>query len=257
MNLAAPITETARGFRTFLRGLGWLRQNPKYLALSFVPVAIGFLFAVGGVSSFVTYDDDLLARIMFAKPESWYGVAAYWVSYWFLWVSSIALVLLSALLLINVVASPFYEIVSTAVEKDLTGKAGAELQFADHMKVMLVEIKKVVCILLISFVLLFIPVVNLIATFIAAFLVGWDFFDFPAARHGWSFGERVRFVIKEFWSVMGLGFWLIIPFVQIFVMPLAVAGGTILSLEAMAKRGQVTLKRASEGETLHAAIDRS
>jgi uncharacterized protein involved in cysteine biosynthesis len=91
--------------------------------------------------------------------------------------------------------------------------------------------------------MLLIPGVNLFAGLIAAFLIGWDFYDFPLARRGWSFKERFNFVTKEFWTVLGFGLWLAIPFVHILLVPLAAAGGTILNLEALARRGAVTLNR--------------
>lgn len=259
LGLPTPFRDIARGFKTYMRGVTWLREHPRYFGLLFIPVVVGLMLAVAGLAGFMAYDEDILNRIMFAKPDAWYGMPFYYLGYGILWVSILALVLLGSLLSINVIASPFYEIVSTAIERDLTGKGGADLTLLENLKVMFVELKKVLLILVISLVLLFVPIINVISTLIAAFLIGWDFFDFPAARHGWSLGDRINFVLKEFWSVLGLGLWLVIPFVQIFMMPLAVAGGTILSLEAMEKRGQVVLKRhlRHNRETLNAADYRS
>ena len=98
------------------------------------------------------------------------------------------------------------------------------------------EIKKLVFILLISLFLMILPGINMISPFVTAFLLGWDFFDYPLARRGLSFKERKSLAFKSKWRILGLGLWLLIPFVQIMLLPMAVSGGTMLGLEALQKK---------------------
>ena len=79
------------------------------------------------------------------------------------------------------------------------------------------EIKKLVFILFISFCLMIIPGINIIAPLVTAFLLGWDFFDYPLARRGLTFKERKSLAFKSMWRILGLGLWLLIPFVQILL----------------------------------------
>ncbi len=235
MSIFSPVTETARGFHVFIRGYKWLRAHPKYLGMLFIPMIIGFFGLIAGMNIFMSYDEMLMASL-FTKPESWYMLALYWLSFGMLYVAGFVTVVIGSILVTNIVASPFYEIVSVAIERDLTGKGGPDLGLMQNLKVMLVELKKVIFILLVTVVALFIPMLNVISTLVAAFLVGWDFFDYPMARRDWSFRRRLGFVLSNFWSVTGFGLWLVIPFINFILMPLAVAGGTILNLEALEKR---------------------
>lgn len=246
MSLLSPISGTVHGFKTYLRGLSWLRRHPRYLVLLTIPMLVGLSFVIGALSLFSTYDQTLLGWILPAAPESWYWAAAHNVLAIILSVAVFVLSLVSALLVMNIVASPIYEVVSVAVERDFTGGPVESLDFWDSLKAVLTELKKVFFILLISFVLLFIPGINIISTLVAALLLGWDFFDFPLARRGWKLGRRLSFLGAEFWSVLGFGVWLVIPFAQIVMLPLAVAGGTLLNLEALARRGQLTISPTKE-----------
>ena len=76
---------------------------------------------------------------------------------------------------------------------------------------------------------------NIVAIFLTAFLLGWDFYDYPSARRGLPFKKRRQLATKDFWSIMGLGLWLTIPLVQMALYPFAVVGGTLLSLERLEK----------------------
>ena len=246
MSLLSPISGTVHGFKTYLRGVGWLRRHPRYLILLMVPMLIGLSFVVAALTWFSSYDQTLLGWILPAKPEVWYWVMLHHVVELILYVAVFVLSLITALLLTSIISSPIYEIVSVAVERDFTGGHVASQGFWESFKTVIVEMKKVFLILLISVILLFIPGINIISTVVAAFLLGWDFFDYPLSRRGWKLRERMSFVGSEFWSVLGFGIWLVIPFAQIVMLPLAVAGGTILNLEALAQRGQLTVSPTKE-----------
>ena len=200
---------------------------------------------VSGWSLFFHYQETILDWVMMEKPESWYGIAGYWLLYGLAYVGVLGGVLLACLLMVNVLSAPIYDWVSAAVERGITGKV-EEIDLWQSLKLMGEEIKKVLFIMtisLLSFALtIWIPGLNIVAVLITAFLVGWDFYDFPLARRGWGFKQRLNQVMKDRWAVMAFGLWLLVPFVQFLMMPLAVAGGTFLTLESLEVDGSVQEK---------------
>lgn len=241
MAILSPVRELGRGLNTYWRGVQWLRSHPRYLVLLFVPIVVGLCFIAGGISVFSAYDQTVMSWVLFAKPATWYGLMAFYLCEVLAYAAVIVLMLVTSLLLMNVVASPLYDIVSTAIEKDLTGLDPPQLTLRQHLQVIVVELKKVLAIVFVTTLLLFIPGLNIVSSLVAAFLVGWDFFDYPLARRGFSLRQRVNVVGGEFFAVLGLGLWLVIPIAQIILLPMAVAGGTILSLETLdAKQRQGT-----------------
>lgn len=233
MSLVSPLTETLRGLRGYLRGLNWLRTHPRYLAWLMLPITVAFFFFVGGLGALLAYGSDLVQWALFAKPDAWWALPIYYLCAALLYFGVVVLLLLGTMLVMNVAAAPVYELVSVAVERSVTGQPPPQLGFWQNVRVIWIELKKMIFIFAVTVVLFVIPGVNLFAVFVTAFLVGWSFYDFPLARRGWGFRERLRFVMREFFAVMGFGLWLMIPFVQFALVPLAIAGGTLLNLDAL------------------------
>lgn len=227
-----PLGEVIRGLKAYWQGVSWLRQHPAHMALLFVPWVLGLFFMMGSFTLFVRYDHAIMSWLLFQPGESWFWLALYYIAWVLVYITAIALVLLSGLLVANVLASPIYDVVSVAIEKDIRGHA-EEISIWASVRLIPEELKKVFAILVISLFLLLIPGVNLIALLVTAFLIGWDFYDYPLARRGWTFRQRWDFVRGDMGAVLGLGLWLTIPFVQFLLLPLAIAGGTILSLDRL------------------------
>ncbi|MEZ4743802.1 MAG: EI24 domain-containing protein [Bdellovibrionota bacterium] len=234
-SIVSPVTEIARGAKTYLSGASWLKNHPKYLLLVFIPMVLGLIALISAWTFFIQYDDVILNWALFTKPESWWGVGLYYLMKTLVYISFILLGFASSILVMNILASPIYEYISMVVEADLTHKKAPELSFIHSLKLMGEEFKKVAFILFLSIILLLIPGVNIISTIITAFLISWDFYDYSLLRRGWSFKDRLSFVKKDFWAVTGLGLWLLIPLIQFILMPLAIAGGTMLSVKALQK----------------------
>jgi CysZ protein len=83
---------------------------------------------------------------------------------------------------------------------------------------------------------LFVPgigqALSLVAFALTAIYLGVDYIDWPAARRDWSVSDRVAFARRQLPAVAGFGtgVWvlLFIPLINLFFMPAAVAGGTML-----------------------------
>jgi CysZ protein len=229
-------TELVRGVRTYWLGAQWLRKHPKQLFFILIPMVCGIALFLAEAGIFFSHGDAIVNWVLFNRPEQWWGIGLYYLAKALLYVSVIVIGLVACLLLMSIVASPIYEHVSLVVEADLTGRPAPELSIMQSIKLVGEELKKVLVILGISILLLLIPGLNVISTAVTAFLIGWDFFDYPLARRGLTFRERFRIARGEFWAVLGFGLWLVVPFLQFILMPLAVAGGTMLAVEALRKR---------------------
>ncbi len=234
-----PAASFMRGFRSWIRGIKWLRRHPGWFAALMVPMLLGVLAFVSGLAAFVAWSDQIFAWVLFARPETLLPLAFWYLAKAFVALSMLVLSALLALMVVSIVAAPLYELVSEAVEREYTGRAVEGTGFLGSIRLIGEEIKKAVFILIVPTLFLFIPGINVLATLVAAFLIGWDFCDYPMARRGWSFRRRLQFVLRDAWAVLGFGLWLVIPFVQIFLMPLSVPGGTLLILEALEREGEL------------------
>jgi len=220
------------GFKSYLRGIKWLGTHPVYAIILYLPLLLASLFLYYGWGFLESLDSSIQSWALFNKP-SVYWVWAWYICKWLLYALVRGLAFISAILVANILWAPVYEYVSGVIEKDITGKEAPSFTWKKQLLLILEEAKKVVFILVVSVVVALIPMVNILAFLVTAFLVGWDFFDYVPARHGMSFAERRKLAVSHFLPIMGLGIWLVIPFVQFFVYPLGIAGGTILSLEKM------------------------
>jgi CysZ protein len=242
MSWSSPVKSFSQGLKAYVIGVRWLKTHPRYLFYLGLPMALGVIFFVGALSLFAAYDETILALLSLTRtPEDplWWDVL-YYILRGLLYVSSFMLTILISFLMMNIVASPIYEVISWAVEKDFTGQEPEEVSWRVLFQVTVSEIKKTFFIILLSLFVLLIPGLNLLSTLMAVFLLAWDFFDYPLVRRGWTFSQRLGFVRGEFWTVLGLSVWMMIPFAQIITVPLAVAGATIINIEALQRQNKLT-----------------
>ena len=212
-----------------------------YAAILYLPLIMsGFILYYGW--GYLTNLDNLVNSFaLFTKPEAWYYVWLWYLLKWSLFGLVRVFAVIIAVLLANIFWAPVYEYISHVIEREITGKPAPEFNWKKQVALILEEAKKVAFILFVSLLAMAIPMVNVVAVLVTAFLVGWDFFDYVPARHGMSFAERRKLALANIFPIMGFGVWLVIPFVQFFVYPLGIAGGTLLSLEKL-KLNTVDLK---------------
>ena len=226
-----PFREFLLGFSVFIDGLRWLRQNPSCLLLLFFPIVLSFsivAFALG--IFFSNYFESFVATLIFFTPDTWWTTALFYLIKFILSVAVVILAFLVQVLLVNILSSPIYEYVSLQVEKSISDKQPEDFTFWQSLKLMKEEIKKSFFILFCSVIVLFIPGVNVLSPVLTCFFLAWEFYDFTLARRAWLFNQRLPQALKHFWSLLGLGIWMLLPLVQIVTMPLAVVGGTMLAI---------------------------
>lgn len=247
----------ARGLSYGLRGMRFVYlTHPGLVRFWIFPILItgGALLAVlYGTGSFY---EDLSALVWAWVPESWNaadGAAGAFVKA-FRWLIGLVVGLVTALLglvvvflLSSVIAAPFNDALSEAVESILTGEPAPPFSFkrmvADVFRTIRLELVKVFFYAAVVgpiFVFsLFLPgigqAVSLVGFALTAIYLGIDYIDWPAARRDWSVRDRLAFTRRQLAAVAGFGtgVWLLlfIPIVNLFFMPAAVAGGTMLFVE--------------------------
>jgi len=220
--------------KAYGRGVKWLIGHPIYLILLLIPSLIGLAGTVVAGSLFFKYHAALLSFFLFEPGQGWMWVILYYLAFFLFHVSALLAILLLGLTVSNVVAAPIYEAISQAIEDELyPGTQG--LSFWQSFRLVPEELKKMLLIGFLSLVLFLVPGLNLLALIGAAFLVAWDFYDYPLARRGLRFRERLQVARGDAWAMLGMSLWFMIPIVQIILVPMAVVGGTLLGLEKLAK----------------------
>lgn len=244
----------ARGLSYALRGMRFVYfQHPRLARYWSFPILI-----TGAALVLVFYGagalfDDLGAVVWSVFPESW-GEASGFVGAlltalrWFLSVVAAILFTLLGLVVVvvlsSIVAAPFNDALSEAVERIVTGGQAPPFSFkrlvGDIARTIRLEALKVLIyaavvgpMFLASF---FVPgigqVISLIGFAFTAIYLGVDYIDWPAARRDWSVADRVAFTRRQLAAIggFGTGVWILlfIPLINLFFMPAAVAGGTML-----------------------------
>jgi len=246
-----------RGLSYVLRGMRFVYvQHPKLARYWVFPILITGLALVAVFYGAGSYYDDLGGALWSLFPESW-NEATGWAGgllralRWLIELIAGILITLFGLVLVlvlsSVVAAPFNDALSEAVEIILTGEPAPTFSFsrmlADIVRTIRLELLKVLVYLAVvgpMFIASFLipgvgQVISLVAFALTAAYLGIDYVDWPAARRNWSVRDRVAFARRQLPAVVGFGtgVWvlLFIPLVNLFFMPAAVAGGTMLFVE--------------------------
>lgn len=147
----------------------------------------------------------------------------------------------------NIVAAPFNALLAEKIEARLTGKA---INFnSNFIKIardsVLSQLRKLVYILLWSAALLLIsliPVINFAAPFLWVIFGSWllslEYLDYPMGNHELDFKKQKQILAARKGLALGFGSSVMIltsiPLINFIVMPVAVAGATVLWVEQLA-----------------------
>ncbi len=152
----------------------------------------------------------------------------------------------------NIIAGPFNARLSEAIELQLTGRAGA---FTTTIRQDVGRSIATAVGRLFLFILCYppilltalIPVIGfivqpLLATLYLAFVLSLDFSDFVLERHMARFGEKVRYIRSRKALYLGFGLTAVafafIPVIDFLLLPVGVAGATLLFIEENGTSGE-------------------
>lgn len=231
------------GARYFVRGLGLL-LHPKLRWFVLVPIAINCVLFVGLTTLLLQYVGQL-ADWHLPLPEilQFLEKTLKWVA-WFL----IVVVLLIAYgysfnIITNILAAPFYGVLSQRVEELVTGNPVDDEPLIKMIpRTMIRELKKllyfitrglfvflVMLLLGLTFILNFL--VPVVGTLWSAWSMAIQYVDYAADNHQTDFAVLRKMLRKRRYSSIGFGGAVmacsIVPFFNIIAMPAAVIGGTL------------------------------
>lgn len=219
------------------------------------------LLTTSGLRRFVIL--PLLINIVVFTVSIWVLVQQFrpmvdrWLSYlpdWLLWLewlfwlifalAAILLVFYTFALVANLIAAPFNSLLAEAVEKHLTGQplppsGSLIIVVKDFPASIIDELRKLLYFVLRAIpllILFWIPLVNLAAPFLwvlfSAWMMALQYCDYPMGNHTIRFKDQRKQLGQK--KLLSLGFGgatllgTMIPLVNFFVMPAAVAGATTL-----------------------------
>lgn len=146
-------------------------------------------------------------------------------------------------LITNIIAAPFYGMLAEKIEHKLTGNVAPEESISSlTVRTLQRELVKLwyfisrgFLVFFCLFILAFIPILNFLVPFVAVFWGTWvltlQYVDYPADNNHISFNELRRQIKNKRYSTLGFGGVILVgsmvPIINIFIMPIAVAGGTL------------------------------
>jgi CysZ protein len=161
-------------------------------------------------------------------------------------------------LITNIIAAPFYGTLAEKIEYNLTGSITSEESISSlTLRTLQRELVKLwyfisrgFLVFFSLFVLAFIPILNFLVPFLAIFWGVWvltlQYVDYPADNNHMSFSELRQQIKNKRYSALGFGGVILIgsmiPIINIFIMPIAVAGGTLFWINELSSYEKSPLK---------------
>ena len=169
-----------------------------------------------------------------------------WIVWLFITMLTTIIVFFTFTPIANIVAAPFNALLSEKIETLLTGKAvSSDISFLTMVKnSLLSQLGKLFYIALWSLALLLvslIPLVNFAAPFLWVLFGSWllslEYLDYPMGNHDLSFSRQKQLLSGRRGLALGFGGSVMvltsIPLINFIVMPVAVAGATLLYIEQL------------------------
>ncbi len=243
-NAVKPVAGFFRGFSYPLRAFRFFRQRPGLLRYLAIPFVINLLV----FSLSVYFGLDLFQGLLDTyapSSEVWYGAMLYYLAWIVASLLTTVIVFFTFTVVGNLIASPFNEILSERTENLVLGEPDAEpfslgRFWKESRNAIFVEIKKMVVFVFcmgLLFGINFVPGIGpliyaVLAPLFTLFFLAIEYMAFVLMRKQLTFAEQRRYILKH--PILMLGYscgvfcMLAIPFVQLFCIPLAVVGATLL-----------------------------
>ncbi len=242
------IRQSANGMIYVLRGLQLLLK-PGIRVFVVLPLLVNFVLFGLSIWLGIEYFNDIMNEYIPKLPQ-----VLQWLE-WLIWplfiVSFLLIGFYCSLLIANLVAAPFNGMLAEAVEKHLSqADSVPDVSWLEGIRqivpALVNEVRKAGYFLLraIPLLLLFIiPGINIIAPLLwfifSAWLLALEYMDFPMANHGVLFDDlRTKLKEKRFLAISfgcTVMLLMIVPGINFFVMPVAVAGATVMYVQEWKK----------------------
>ncbi len=253
------------GIKFFFQGIPMIfsAEVKKYVV---VPLLINIILFAGAIYLLATQFEMLINWLTPDMP-GWLPDFFNAIFEWFiglLWVVFAAVVLIIIFfgftIIANIIGAPFNTYLAAAVEYKLTGVQPIDPR-TSLVKITIEsigsEIKKLIYFLIWAIPLLiisFVPVINVINPVLWAVFSAWmlalQYTDYPLGNRGYTF-SKIRYTLSEH-KMLSLGFGgsatlaTMIPILNFLVMPVSVAGATIMAVKALNKDDDLADKNKSD-----------
>ena len=238
--------ELGLGARDALRGFRFLQDHPRLWGWILAPALVTLVVLIASIAGVVALASPLIDRISDLAP----GWLAGWVE-GLLAILVVAALGLGGLLVFvsfaGVVAGPFNELLSEAVERTLTGAPGERFSLAGFVRGALVGLvhglRRLLVFLLgvlVVFAIAFIPVIGAIAApllggYLAARGAAYDCYDAVLARRERTYAQKQAFLQAHRGRTLGLGAvvagLLLVPGVNLVALGVGAIGATLAERE--------------------------
>ncbi len=225
-------------------GIGFILSSPSTWGYALVPVA-WLLVLTCGLSCAGIWGAWKGSTAYLGTDSSWWGHLGGWVLIVVAAVASLVLSLLVALVLAQPLSGFALEAISRAQHQALTGWSpvapslfSALLTSATVALASLVVAVLALGLLLLGLVVPPATVVTVPLNFLlGAWLLAWNFLDYPLSMHGLGLRARVGWAVTNFGAFTAFGVcWallLVVPGMFLLVLPLGVAGATRLVVASL------------------------
>jgi len=233
-----PIRRAGKGFSFIMDGLRLIRQDGELLRWAAVPFVIDLLLVViGFFAGAVLMPGWVQAAVAMVIPAS-AGLAfsiLYYPLLLFFWLVFLILWIYVIFLFATVIAAPFNTVLAERTLMKAGVIASRPFNFtqwsATSFRMMITALVKATVFLLLGvgiFALSFVPVVNLLSSFLALQVMAFDSFDCSFEILEMNFRERMKVFRQMFPEATGmagaLAVSLMVPGLTLLLMPAAIVG---------------------------------
>jgi CysZ protein len=239
------MSELTRGLNDLGKGFRFLNAHPGLWRWVLAPAAVTLVILAGAIVAVVR-----LARPLVEGATSWLPDAVLGVASWVMWILVVTGLSLGAMLVfvavVGIVAGPFCELLSEAIEARVTGRPGAPFSPAAFLRGAaggLVHGLRRLGVSLVSLVLLvvlgLVPVVGTIAAillggWLAARATAYDCYDAVLWRRELPYAGKLAYLARHRSRTLGLGAGvaglLLIPGPNLVALGVGAAGATLAAL---------------------------
>ncbi len=205
---------------------------------------------------FPVASEFFIAQVQGILPDwAWLLELMQWIMLPLFFVLSLTVIFFGFTFVGNIIGGPFNGLLSVAVEKHLTGEKPVDASSGSLFKGIISAIaesigklfyyfKWAIVLLIISFI----PIINIVAPILwflfAAWLICLEYADVPLGNNNYNFSAQRKLLAEKRMLALGFGstvtLVMLIPVINFFVMPTAVAGATAMWVHEF--KGRISLQ---------------
>lgn len=235
MNFLGPYF---RGMKVVFQGTKDIFSIPGLLAWAIIPFIIDLLILIFGFhwgKGQIPGWRDKVMGLVFSDPSGWIYTLLSPVLSLLFWMAFIGVLLYGTFLLATIVASPFNAIIAEKTLSHYGFLQNSPFNWAQwvtvSLRMFLISLIRVIVFAIIGvvlFILSFIPLLNLLASFVTFLIIAFDCMDYSFEVKQMSLSQRFKYFknhLPEFCGMATmLGFSLLVPGLTLLLLPSSVAG---------------------------------